>query len=216
MDIILCRHAESLANTQSIYQGQSYDTDLSEVGQQQAKALAKALAERYTSIDRVYTSSLKRAQFTAVQICSRLLIDQPTVDDRIMEINLGLWEGKTKTEVDQQFPGQLDQWQQDPHGLELPQGETLEQVQARAFEFLNQFKDQQVTRIIVVSHDLLIRTTLTKLLRREFKDIWIYQLDAGGYSVLEFDGKRYQVAEINANDHLIEGNLSSDLTTHAL
>ena len=43
--IYLVRHAESLANAQGIYQGQTYDTPLSNLGKKQAAALLRVSKE---------------------------------------------------------------------------------------------------------------------------------------------------------------------------
>lgn len=47
--IFFIRHAESIANTQGIYQGQTYDTPLSPLGVRQARLLAQRLARENLS-----------------------------------------------------------------------------------------------------------------------------------------------------------------------
>ncbi len=212
MDIYLVRHAESLANTQGIYQGQTYDTDLSETGKQQAQALAKALSN--LSINQIYTSPAQRALQTGLSICQTLLIGEPVIDGRLEEINHGDWEGKTTQEIQDKFPLDIHAWKTEPQSFTMPQGENLHQVWERAYDFLSQVSQSDYQRVVVVTHDAVIRTILTKLLLRELNDIWIYQLDSAGYSVIEWNGKFNQVIKINENQHL--NGLASDLSTHAL
>jgi len=64
--IIVVRHAESVANTEGIYQGQTYDTDLSELGKKQTKALANRLND--LELRKIITSPLKRTYKTAGSI----------------------------------------------------------------------------------------------------------------------------------------------------
>ncbi|MEM4230546.1 MAG: histidine phosphatase family protein [Candidatus Pacearchaeota archaeon] len=66
MRLILIRHAESEANAQEIHQGQKVDTSLSKKGIKQAKQVAQRLKDE--KIDLIYSSDLKRAKETAVQI----------------------------------------------------------------------------------------------------------------------------------------------------
>lgn len=212
MDILLVRHAESIANTQGIYQGQTYDTDLSETGYKQATALAKALTA--LKIQTIYTSPLKRTVQTAEIINAKLLLNAPLTDNRLLEINHGKWEGKTKQQIDQLFPGQMDIWKNNPDNLTMPQGEHVNQVYQRILEFLQEISRQDYTRTLVVTHDAVIRVILTKLLMREIKDLWLYQLDAAGYSTIEWNGQFKQVIKINENSHL--NGLASDLSQHAL
>src|SRR3989344_1356654 len=42
-NIVVVSHAESIGNSEGIFQGQTFDSDLSELGKKQAKALAKRL-----------------------------------------------------------------------------------------------------------------------------------------------------------------------------
>ncbi len=212
MDILLIRHGESLANTQGVYQGQTYDTELSEAGVKQAQALAKNLAK--ININAVYASPLKRTRQTAEIITENLLMGPAIIDQRIIEVNHGQWEGKSKSEIIEEFPGQLEVWKTEPETITMPDGENLSDVENRAFEFLKELATTEHSRVALVSHDSVIRVILTKLLRRELKDFWIYELDAAGYSTIEWNEKMPQVVKINENSHL-EG-VASDLAMHAL
>ena len=185
---------------------------MSETGQKQAQALAKALVG--ISIDQIYSSPLKRTMQTATLISQGLLCQDPIPDQRLKEINHGEWEGKTKEQIKQEYPDQLHFWKTEPETVTFPQGEKLDQVLQRSFEFLDLITKYSHQRVAIVTHDTVIRSLLTKFLLRELKDIWLYQLDAGGYSVIEWNGKFKQVIKINANEHLKD--IASDLSIHAL
>lgn len=212
MEFLLIRHAESIANTEGIYQGWTYDTDLSTKGKKQARAVTKALGQY--SIDKLYASPLKRTWQTAEEICQGLLLGEPTAEDRIKEINHGEWEGLSTQQIEEQYPDMYQQWKSDPENVSFPGGETVSDVKNRAFEFLKEIGNQDYRRVAVVTHDAVIRVILTQVLRREMKDLWIYELDAAGYSIIEWHSKLPKVIKINENEHL--NSLASDLSQHAL
>lgn len=98
--VILVRHGETLWNKELRYQGQQ-DSPLSPKGLQQAEVVGSFLQNR--SIDAVYSSDLKRALLTAESIAKHHQLT-PIVDQRLREIAFGVWEGKTRTEVQEEYP----------------------------------------------------------------------------------------------------------------
>lgn len=94
------RHAESVGNVESRWQGQS-DYPLTEKGRAQARALAERWKEENVHFDLVITSTLARARETA-QIVTSLLDKVPIEFDPIlMERHIGEMEGLTIEEVRQ-------------------------------------------------------------------------------------------------------------------
>ena len=120
--IYLIRHAESVANTLGIYQGQTCDTDLSPLGVKQAKALAIKLKSE--EFDKVYCSPLKRTLLTAQAIAGfhDRRIDVIT-DRNIVETNHGKWEGLRKKEIEFRWPRLYRLWHIDPENVKFPAGE---------------------------------------------------------------------------------------------
>ena len=94
----LIRHGESEANRAGIYQGQTYDTPLTKMGVRQAKAVAKILPG--VKADVIYTSPLKRTYETAVEI-KKVTDLKLKVEDKLLEISHGDWEGKKPEEFDE-------------------------------------------------------------------------------------------------------------------
>ena len=126
--LLLLRHGETVYNAGKRMQGQ-LDTDLSEAGFAQAKAVAAHLGERERDIRRIVSSDLKRAHLTAV--AAGEVLDLPVeVDERLRETHLGVWQGRTHTEIDAEFAGMRARWRHDatwaPEG-----GETRVEVSER-------------------------------------------------------------------------------------
>lgn len=96
------RHGESTWNAAGRWQG-TEDPPLTEVGEQQAASVAAALG----SFDAVYASSLRRALLTAEIIAESIGVGPVIVDARLAERYAGAWQGLTRAEIDEDWPGYL-------------------------------------------------------------------------------------------------------------
>jgi broad specificity phosphatase PhoE len=116
--LVMLRHGQTEYNASSRMQGQ-LDTELSELGREQAVAAAEVLAKRQPLT--IVSSDLRRALDTAVSLGERTGLPV-FVDARLRETHLGDWQGLTHTEVDAAAPGARVAWREDarwaPHGGE--------------------------------------------------------------------------------------------------
>ncbi|OMC39970.1 histidine phosphatase [Mycobacterium sp. GA-1841] len=116
--LVLLRHGQTEYNAGSRMQGQ-LDTDLSDLGRDQAAAAADVLAKRQPLL--IVSSDLRRALDTAMTLGDRAGIPVQ-VDERLRETHLGDWQGLTHQEVDVAAPGTRLAWRDDarwaPHGGE--------------------------------------------------------------------------------------------------
>ena len=125
--LVMLRHGQTEYNAGSRMQGQ-LDTDLTDLGRNQADAAAVVLAKRQPLL--IISSDLRRALDTAVALGDRS--GQPvSIDTRLRETHLGDWQGMTHLEVDDVAPGARLAWRDDarwaPHG-----GESRVDVAARS------------------------------------------------------------------------------------
>lgn len=100
------RHGRTTWNAAGRFQGQA-DPPLDLVGQEQAR-----LAAAYLAIDPpelILTSDLVRAASTAA-VLSNVTEVPLRVDRRLREVDLGSWQGLTRSEVAQIHPEQYAQW----------------------------------------------------------------------------------------------------------
>ena len=156
----LVRHGETEWNRDGRVQGH-LDVPLSERGIEQARTLARWLAEE--PIAAVYTSDLQRARHTAEIIAGgRLPLH---VEARFREAAFGEFQGLTGAEAEARFPGAYAAWRRDAVRNRPPGGETLEDLLARcvaaAGEILPRHQGQT---IVVVAHGGPIRATVCGVL----------------------------------------------------
>ena len=123
--LILVRHGETDWNKEGRFQGQ-IDIPLNDHGRQQAAAAQTFLKD--VPIDRAWSSSLSRPTETAEII----LQAHPSVGlsqtDGLVEIGHGAWEGKLESEIRADWSELLDTWKTAPETVQMPEGETIQDV----------------------------------------------------------------------------------------
>lgn len=152
------------------WQGQS-DSRLTERGLAQSRQLARALADE--PITSVYSSDLGRAVQTAAEIAQFHHLDV-TTDIRLREIDTGAWTAKNRAEITAEFPGGPDTWARNPSSMRLPNGETLNEAQARALAFFaERMHGHEGETVVVISHGAVGQTILVNALGGTVEDLWL-------------------------------------------
>ena len=165
--LVLLRHGQTEWNAGSRMQGQ-LDTDLSELGREQAVAAAEVLAKRQPLI--IVSSDLRRALDTATTLGDRSGLTVH-VDQRLRETHLGDWQGLTHLEVDAVAPGARVAWRDNarwaPHG-----GESRVDVAQRSLPVVAELLESQPEwgadgsdrPVVLVAHGGLIAALAAALL----------------------------------------------------
>lgn len=149
--ISLIRHAETQSNADGLWQGHG-DAPLTDTGLGQAEALGRRLAD--AGISRAVASDLGRTMETA-----RLAGITPTPDAAWREVDIGVWEGLTRDEVEAQYSEDLEALDA---GVDLPMGggESWGALQARARDALAGLIDsmEDGEHVAVFTHGGVIST----------------------------------------------------------
>lgn len=153
------RHGETDYNATGRMQGH-LDSQLTEVGRNQARFAVPVLAR--FSPDIVVTSDLRRAMDTATTFTEVTGVPL-RVDKRLRETNLGLWQGMTGAEVDEQWPGSRQIWQTDPT-WSPPGGESRLEVAARAAEVVTDLDEATEETAVLCAHGGMIAALVGHLL----------------------------------------------------
>jgi 2,3-bisphosphoglycerate-dependent phosphoglycerate mutase len=130
--IVAVRHGETAWNVQTRIQGQ-IDIGLNARGRQQARRLARALADE--RFDAVYASDLQRAADTARAVAEHNGLPLRT-DVSLRERGFGTFEGLTWADVEQQHAEASRRWRERDAAFGPPGGETLAVFYERAVDAL--------------------------------------------------------------------------------
>ncbi|MGK7874755.1 MAG: histidine phosphatase family protein [Xenococcaceae cyanobacterium] len=159
--VIIMRHGQSSYNAQKRIQGRCDESVLTEKGRADAQIVGATLNN--LSFDAFYCSPLQRAKKTA-EIIHACLKNPPTLQavDKLLEIDLPLWENMQKQEAQSKFAEDYRSWKERPHEFKMvlstPEGQRehfpvlslYEQVQQFWQEILSQ---HQGDTILIVAHN---------------------------------------------------------------
>ena len=109
----------------------SADVPLSIAGFEAVRSMAQEFKE--FRLSSVYCGPDEASQTTAREVAAATGAKVKVVDE-LGEIHLGLWEGLLETQLQEKCPKAFRQWQEDPTAVQAPEGESLEQAQARIVE----------------------------------------------------------------------------------
>jgi len=171
--LYFCRHGQTEANAEKRFQGRTRDTALTPLGIEQAHAVAatlKRVAPDYAHLALV-ASPLPRARRTMEIVLGEL--DLPpegySTDERLMEIDLGAWDGLTDTEARARFPKEFVERGNDKWNVRVPGGENYADVAERAISWIQDLRADT----FAVSHG-----AFTRILRGLFADSTWRQMSA--------------------------------------
>jgi phosphoserine phosphatase len=201
MRVLLVRHGETAWNAEGRYQGQS-DIALSPVGEAQAQALGARL--RDVRIDRAVASPLSRALRTAELALGEARAAMLGTDAGFQEIAHGDWEGLLTHEIHARDGERLRVWREAPHEVLMPQGESLQHVQDRAWPALAHACDglAEDDTLLVVAHDAVNRVLLCRILGLPLANLWRFRQAPTTLNLLEGpDVDHLDVVRLNDCSH---------------
>lgn len=197
--IILVRHGETTWNVEGRYQGQE-DTPLSQRGLQQGQLLAEGL--RNLPIDLYISSPLQRSYQTC-KFCADLHKLPVATDERLLEINHGTWEGVLAKDIEAQYPQEFHQWHTQPHLVQMPGGENLEDVRRRVRAAFDDYAAAYPNQtILVAAHDAVNKAIICDLLELSMEHFWQIKQDNTCINVLEYQDGIWRVVLLNSTAHM--------------
>ena len=146
--ITAIRHGETPWNRDLRIQGH-LDIGLNDIGREQARRLACALAERDT-IDAIYSSDLARARDTA-QATANALGASLTLTPTLRERCFGEYQGMTFAQVSDTWPHEAERWRKrDPDWRPPGGGESLADLRQRLAQAVDQLAARHVGQHIAL------------------------------------------------------------------
>jgi broad specificity phosphatase PhoE len=198
--IYIARHAETTWNLAGRYQGRR-ESALSALGIQQGFALAGALASADPPPARIIASPMQRTRATAAFVADRLNVPLE-IDDALIEIAHGTWEGRLRDEIAANDPARYATWRERPADVAFEEGESLRDVAARWHRFRELLRVDVPT--LLVTHDAIVRVALLDIARRPLEDFWSTRVENAAYAIAEVEGERWTLLEESVSLHLSE------------
>lgn len=191
--IWLVRHGETERSVAQRFNGRE-DVALTDRGRQQCRELAQRLAKE--RIDAVYASPLRRCLETA-----RLLIGERALpiqlDLGLIEMDYGVWEGKTYQEARELDPHVYAAWEQTPDRFPPPNGETGEAVAQRAIAAVRAIVMRSSGQtILIVAHKTVNRLLLASLRGEPLRGYRSIPQELGALSQVEWHADGHVTVQI--------------------
>lgn len=204
MKLLLVRHGETEWNKLGKFQGHC-DIGLNARGLDQARETAQTVVAWQHRA--VYSSPLCRTMRVAEEI-SRAG-GQPVVPVAgLMELDLGDVEGVTGEEMRAGWPEIYAAWRKNPGSVVMPNGESLAQLQARAWKAVASLEKVHAgdDALVVVSHNFAIRAIIAKLLGMPLSNFHRMSLSLASICEVECDQRGRRLVSYNSTCHLSPQN----------
>ncbi len=200
MRLLLLRHGETAHNAGQMALGRE-DVPLNERGVEQADLLGASLASE--PITAIYASPLQRATATAAPLAKSLNLTV-RIEDGLIEMDVGEVENQTFAELAERYPEFLKEWRSERVAdLCMPGGESLRQVQERAWSAIEAIRDDHVGQTVaVVSHNFVILTLLCHVMGIDLSHFRRVKHDLAAVSEIRMEAERAVLVRMNDRCHL--------------
>jgi broad specificity phosphatase PhoE len=160
------------------------DEPITPKGQEQAQKLVTYFDDK--NISRIYISAYQRTAQTIAPLAGHLKL-LPVVDERLNEIDNGLFEGATQAEVKQKFPLEWQAFRERKTDFRFPDGETGEEARQRIAKFLNEKRKLHPDEnSVAVCHEGLIRVLMCYLTNNPVYNRWNFYVDFCGITEITY------------------------------
>ncbi|MBE9166436.1 histidine phosphatase family protein [Pleurocapsales cyanobacterium LEGE 06147] len=220
--VILVRHGRSNYNDWGKYQGCSDESILTEKGRKSAYQTGLAL-QKFT-FDAIYTSPLKRVRQTTEEIIAALntlsnkQLPSVFIDDKLIEINMSVWEGLFYEDVKKNFAEDYCRWREKPHLFSFQQNNKKQKDNTAYFPLLElyerakQFWQEILAKhrgqtILIVAHGGTNRALISLVIGLKPAYYHYLQQSNCGISLLDFpdlENFNGQLQWLNLTTHLGE------------
>ena len=154
------------------------DEPISQKGRQDAQELWSFFSDKQVSA--IYISGYLRTGQTIDDVASHLGLT-PIIDERLNEIDNGLFEGLSVQELEQDYPAAWKAFRERKEDFRFPEGETGEEARERIANLLEEKRKTYDTgNIILVSHEGLMRLLMCHIMNIPVYHRGNFQVDTCG------------------------------------
>ena len=125
-------------------------------------------------------------------------------DDRLKEVNVGVFQDKLRSEVEVLYPNELGEWLSGDPGFAVPGGESRQELARRGREALDSISRSGHEHAVVVAHGGVLISSLKSLLGLPLQGPPL-ALENGSITSLMVDGHgRADLIALDQVDHLAD------------
>lgn len=198
--VLLVRHGHVPGISPARFRGRT-EIELTERGVVEARNTADWIA-RFWKPAIVYTGPMKRCRDTGAEIAKRCNVNTQVLDD-LNDLNYGDWQWRTHDAVAAEWPALYRRWRTSPQLMRFPNGESLQELVARAADALRHAIERHPTgTIVMVGHDSVNRAILLQVLDQPLSAYWKLVQDPCAISEIEIIAERLRVVRLNESVHL--------------
>jgi len=192
--IFLVRHGSVVGAETRRFIGH-LDVPLSPLGEAQVGVLAARLGG--VTLDAIYCSDLRRTRRSAEIIAAPHRLT-PISDPALREFAMGEWDGLTAEEIRAVDAAAFDAWMRDVGRFQFPGGESLPDLEARAWPAFETIVTRHAGRAVaIVAHGGSNRVILCHALGLGRERLLALGQDYAALSVLEQAGSRWTLRMLN-------------------
>jgi probable phosphoglycerate mutase len=198
--ILLIRHGHVEGIKPERFRGRA-PLDLTALGRAEAQVVAERVAGTWKP-SKVYTSPMGRCIETGAAIAKACGAPTEVCDD-LTDIDYGAWQFKTFEEAKSENPILFAAWFATPHLVRFPNGESLQDLVARAANALRFVLAHHLDEtIVLVGHDSVNRALLMQLLDQPLSAYWRLAQSPCCLNEIDITDGKVSVQRINETGHL--------------
>jgi broad specificity phosphatase PhoE len=184
MTFYIIRHADKEWGNHFNSKLRHQDEPISQKGKAQAEKLVPYFVDK--DISRIYISAYVRTGQTVAPLVEHLNL-LPIMDERLNEIDNGLFDGLAREEIEQKFPEEWQAYRARKTDFRFPEGETGQEAQKRLVDFLNEKQEAHGDEnTLIVCHDGLIRLLMCHVTDNPTTSRWNFYVDFCGITEINY------------------------------
>ena len=118
-------------------------------------------------------------------------------------MGFGVWEGLLIDEIKKDHSDTYSTWRNQPHLVNIPNGETLHIIKDRVDKFISEINKQYDNKhILLVSHSVTVRVMLLSFLNSGMENIYRIKQDNTALNVVEFRDYGPVIVKMNDTSHI--------------
>ncbi|MEA1936224.1 MAG: alpha-ribazole phosphatase [Thermodesulfobacteriota bacterium] len=181
--LYLIRHGQVTNFSERRYNGHT-DVDITELGIRQMEAVADRLKNE--KLADVYCSDLIRTKKGA-EIIARAHGLIPEQYSDLRELNVGLWEGLNMEEIEERFPGAINERGRRIVNYRIPEGESIGDLAGRVIPALKEVLDaNHGGNIVLVAHGGVNRVILADAMNLDLKNFYSIEQSFGCLNIIDY------------------------------